>query len=215
VIVDGKKVGSTSVATTYTTYSFNATLTPNVAHDIQIQYINDTVISGQDRNLYLRSITTNGLVTLATSAYEVYHSAVGGGPGNIASSGNMYWNGTAEFSLPAALFPSLAPALKVAKRTAVLKSSQTPSIQATPAPEMADHSVYGVLIAMQKGIWTLRTRTGVLTVDSREALKTYHSVVPTIGGALLVRGQYDGAGVLHATSVLRAKNMVTLWGKDS
>jgi hypothetical protein len=215
VIVDGKKVGSTSVGTTTTTYTFNAVLAPNVAHDIQIQYTNDTVIKGQDRNLILRSIATDGQTTLATSSYEVYHSAVGGGPGDIPSSGNMYWNGTAEFSLPATLFPSLAPALKVAKRSAGLKSSQTPSIQAEPTPAVADHAVYGVVVAMRMGILTLQTRTGVLTVDARDALRTHRSVVPTIGGALLVRGQYSGAGVLHAQSILRAKNLTTLWGKDS
>jgi hypothetical protein len=102
VIVDGNNIGSTYVGATTATYSFNTTLAPNSAHDVQIVYDNDAVISGADRNLQLNSIGINGQSFAATSASEVYHAT--GGPGDIASSGNMYWNGTAEFSLPATLF---------------------------------------------------------------------------------------------------------------
>ena len=62
----------------------------------------------------------------------------------------------------------------------------------------------------------LRTRSGkVVTVEPREARKTFHSVVPILDGALLVRGDYDHDGVLHARSILRAKNLPALWGQDS
>jgi endoglucanase len=105
VIVDGVKIGSTYVGSTTKTYSFTApNLASNTAHDVQIVYDNDAVISGVDRNLLLNSISVDGKTFAATSAYEVYHAT--GGPGNIASSGNMNWAGTAEFSLPASLFPS-------------------------------------------------------------------------------------------------------------
>jgi hypothetical protein len=104
VIVDGKNIGSTYVGATTATYSFNTTLTSNSAHDVQLVYDNDAVVSGVDRNLLLQSIGINGKTYAATSAYEVYHAT--GGPGDIASSGNMYWNGTAEFSLPASEFSS-------------------------------------------------------------------------------------------------------------
>jgi len=215
VIVDGKTIGSTSVGTTTATYAFNTTIAPNTAHDIQIQYTNDTVINGQDRNLILNSIGVDGRTTLATSSYEIYH-AQAGGQGDFPSDGNMYWKGTAEFSLPATLFPSMAAAVKSAKTSAVLKSSTAPSIQADPGPALPGHSVYGVLVAMQKGSLTLRTREGKLvTIDNSLAVKSYQSVIPVVGGALLVRGDYDQAGVLHATSILRAKNLKTLWGKGS
>jgi hypothetical protein len=54
-----------------------------------------------------------------------------------------------------------------------------------------------------------------VTVDNSLAVKSYHSVIPSVGGALLVRGEYDAKGVLHARSILRAKNLKALWGKDS
>jgi hypothetical protein len=107
VIVDGQNIGSTYVGATTATYSFNTTLAPNSAHDVKLVYDNDAVVSGVDRNLQLNSIGINGKTYAATSAYEVYHAT--GGPGDIASSGNMYWNGTAEFSLPASEFSSTTP----------------------------------------------------------------------------------------------------------
>ena len=216
VIVDGKTVGSTSVATTSATYSFNTVLAANIAHDIQIQYVNDTVIAGQDRNLILSSIGVDGRTTLATSTYEVYHSAVGGGPGDLSSNGNMYWNGTAEFSLPASQFPTMSPATKVAKTTAVAKTTKAAFIEAAADPVLPGHAVYGTVTAMQKGSLTLRSRTGKLvTVNNAVAVKAFHSVIPVIGHAVLVRGEYDKAGVLHATSIQHAQDLKTLWGKDN
>ena len=216
VVVDGKMIGSTSVGTTSATYSFNTVLAANTAHDIQIQYTNDTVINGQDRNLILNSIGVDGRTTLATSSYEIYHSAVGGGPGNLSSNGNMYWNGTAEFSLPATLFPTMTAKVKAAKTLAVAKLSTPPSIEPEISAALPGHSIFGTLIAMRKGALTLRTRTGKLvTVDNSVAVKSYHSVIPIVGGALLIRGEYDAKGVLHARSILRAKNLKALWGKDS
>ena len=218
VIVDGRTIGSTSVGTASATYSFNTTLTANTAHDIQIQYTNDTVINGQDRNLILNSIAVDGRTTLATSSFEVYHvPSVLGYPNNIiASDGNMYWTGTAEFSLPATQFPAMSAAVKAARTLAVAKLSKPPWIQAAATGALPGHSIYGVLTAMRKGSLTLRTRTGKLvTVDNSEAVKSYRSVIPVVGRALLVRGEYDAKGVLHARSILRAKKLKSLWGKDS
>jgi hypothetical protein len=104
VIVDGQKIGSTYVGSTTATYSFSApNLAPNTAHDIQLVYDNDHATKGVDRNLYLQSISVDGKSYAATSSYEVYHAS---GQGDLPSDGNMYWNGTAEFKLPASLFSS-------------------------------------------------------------------------------------------------------------
>jgi hypothetical protein len=103
VYVDGQKIGSTYVGSKTATYSFNApTLATGVGHDIQLVYDNDTVVSGKDRNLFLNSITVDGKTVAATSSYETYHSQ---GQGDWPSTGNMYWNGTAEFKLPSSMFP--------------------------------------------------------------------------------------------------------------
>ena len=132
VIVDGTEIGSTFVGTTASTYSFDdPTLTPNQAHDIQIVYNNDAVINGQDRNLKLNSITVYGQTIAATSQYEVYH-AEAGGQGDIASSGAMNWNGTAEFKLPASMFPSTTPVTPTAPATPVTTPSPANTISLPP-----------------------------------------------------------------------------------
>jgi hypothetical protein len=108
LVADGTVIGSATVASTSTqTYSFRTALAGGgtAAHDIQVRFDNDAVINGQDRNLYLQSIAVDGQTTQATDRSEVYHATgtatSGYGPGDIASSGNMYWQGTAEFQLPA------------------------------------------------------------------------------------------------------------------
>ena len=114
LIVDGITIGSATVDSTSTqAYSFNTALVGggSAAHDIQVKFENDAVINGQDRNLYLQSISVNGQTTAATSGAEIYHAtgsaSTGFGPGDVTSSGNMYWQGAAEFSLPAAAHSSI------------------------------------------------------------------------------------------------------------
>src|ERR1700722_1543323 len=101
VLLDGKLLGQVTVGSSTQTYTFSTPVSLNTAHDVQIEYVNDTVINGQDRNLTLNSIAVNGQTVSATSPYEVYHAT---GQGNFASDGAMNWNGTAEFSLPASMF---------------------------------------------------------------------------------------------------------------
>lgn len=103
LIVDNTVVGHAAVTTTPSDYTFNVSLAPGRAHDIQVRFDNDAVVNGQDRNLFLRSITVNGQTIAATSSHEVYHAP---GVGDFPGSGRMYWNGSAEFSLPASDFPA-------------------------------------------------------------------------------------------------------------
>ena len=109
LVVDGTTVGNATVNSTTQAYSFNTTLAggSTAAHDIKVLFDNDAVINGQDRNLFLQSISVDGQTTAATDSHEVYHAtgtaSSGFGPGDLASNGNMYWQGTAEFNLPAVL----------------------------------------------------------------------------------------------------------------
>jgi len=212
VIADGKTIGSTSVGPATATYSFNTSLAPNTAHDIQIQYTNDDVINNQDRNLLLSSIAIDGRAVAATSSYEVYHAVAG--PGDLPSNGNMYWTGTAEFSLPASLFPAMSPAAKAAKVAAVTKTSKASFVQGDADPVLPGHTVYGTLVSMRSGWLTLRTRSGLLKVDNTQAVKSHKSAITTIGDALLVRGEYGKAGVMIARSIQRTQPSRALWGRD-
>ena len=100
LIVDGTTIGSdTASSATAQPFSFSAFLTPGEAHDIGVQFDNDFANGIEDRNLYLKSITVDGQTVSATSSCEVYNST--SSYGAIPSSGTMYWNGTADFHLPA------------------------------------------------------------------------------------------------------------------
>jgi hypothetical protein len=62
----------------------------------------------------------------------------------------------------------------------------------------------------------LQTRTGaVVSVDLAAARKAGHAgtaIHP--GSAMLVRGDYDRSGVLHAQAVVRVKSSPALWRAD-
>jgi hypothetical protein len=99
LIVDGTTIGSDTVSSaTAQPFSFSTTLTPGVSHVIGVQYDNDVATKTQDRNLLLKSIVVDGQTMSATSNNEVYNSI--SSHGAIPSDGNMFWNGTANFSLP-------------------------------------------------------------------------------------------------------------------
>ena len=106
LLVDGQKVGSATAGTAENAYTFQTNLTAGEAHDIQVEYTNDTVIDGQDRNLFLQSISVNGTTVPATSSYEVYDPIAGVNQADKPGDGNMYWDGTANFTLPASFFPA-------------------------------------------------------------------------------------------------------------
>ncbi|MFC0406629.1 right-handed parallel beta-helix repeat-containing protein [Roseomonas elaeocarpi] len=104
LLVDDVQVGDATVGTNQQSYDFDASLDSSKAHSIKVVYDNDTYVDGQDRNLLLQSISVNGNTVQATDAREVYHAT--GGPGDLQSTGDMVWAGTAEFNLPSSVFGS-------------------------------------------------------------------------------------------------------------
>lgn len=81
--------------------------------------------------------------------------------------------------------------------------------------KLPGHAVYGTLLAAGELTMTLRTRTGAtITVDAAPAIAAHNSAVPVAGRAFLVRGTTDSSGILHASSILRAKPSPALWPPD-
>ena len=81
--------------------------------------------------------------------------------------------------------------------------------------KLPGHAVYGTLLAAGELTMTLRTRTGAtITVDATPAIAAHNSAVPVAGRAFLVRGTTDSSGILHASSILRAKPSPALWPPD-
>jgi hypothetical protein len=86
------------------------------------------------------------------------------------------------------------------------------------APQMnigAPHEITGALVAVRASTLTLRTRTGkIVRVDDSAAVLHERTAVLVVGEAFTARGAYDAGGVLHATTVLRAKPHPAAWPPD-
>jgi hypothetical protein len=91
-------------------------------------------------------------------------------------------------------------------------------VPAQPAAKSADqepHQVYGTIRAIKSGRLTLETREKrQVEVDAGPAIKAYRSSVLNVGGTVVVQGQYDAKGVLHAETIQRAKASPAIWPAD-
>ncbi|HYG89236.1 MAG TPA: carbohydrate-binding domain-containing protein, partial [Azospirillum sp.] len=72
VLIDGKKIGEGTAGTTAKDFTFSGTVSADAAHKVQIQYDNDAVINGQDRNLTVNKVTINGKAVLPTASNVSY-----------------------------------------------------------------------------------------------------------------------------------------------
>jgi hypothetical protein len=95
-----------------------------------------------------------------------------------------------------------------------LKPSATIAGAEAPATAEQDSRVFGQVKSIDGSLIMVQTRTGLLEVDTSQAQNDHLSAVPVVGNALMVRGRYDAAGVLHAQTVLRAKSSPDLWEPD-
>ncbi|WP_148219735.1 right-handed parallel beta-helix repeat-containing protein [Azospirillum sp. B510] len=94
LLVDGQKVGEGSTGTTAKDFVFTPVLTTGTAHKIQVQYDNDGVVNGQDRNLTVNSVSINGHSYSPTSSAVTYDKGALDGRDVAAGQKDMWWNGT-------------------------------------------------------------------------------------------------------------------------
>lgn len=93
-----------------------------------------------------------------------------------------------------------------------LAASPQPAAKST---DQTPHQVYGTIRAIKGGMLTLETREKrSLEVDAAPAVKSYRSSVLNVGGTVIVEGQYDAKGVLHAETIQRAKTSPAIWPAD-
>jgi hypothetical protein len=87
----------------------------------------------------------------------------------------------------------------------------------SPAPRLPPgaHEIYGTIKTVAGAEVTLSTRTGNLVpVDAADAVDRHLSVGLQVGEPVTVFGSYRLSGILHATSVFRAKSSPTGWPPD-
>ncbi len=105
VRVNGSVIGSVAVqSTSFTDFSFN---TPALAAGarVDIVFTNDTLINGEDRNLYLAYLAQGSQVLMPTETNAVYDRGIGSkafdGLDTVTGQSAMYWNGALRLTWPA------------------------------------------------------------------------------------------------------------------
>jgi hypothetical protein len=86
-----------------------------------------------------------------------------------------------------------------------------------PRPPLApgEHEIYGTIRTLGDGRMTLRTRTGTrVAVAVRAAIDAHLSVDLHQGRTVRVIGRRDGAGLLQASSIVKAKPSPLAWPTD-
>jgi len=145
VLVDGKAIGEGTATTEAKDFSFTGSVTADQAHKVQVQYDNDAVIDGQDRNLTVHSVTVNGDSFAATDKAVTYDVNALDGQEVTAGQSGLWWNGTLVVDADKSHFPAgtdtgtpATPVTPVAPATPTTPTTPTGS---TPAISVSDATV--------------------------------------------------------------------------
>jgi hypothetical protein len=77
------------------------------------------------------------------------------------------------------------------------------------------HEIYGTVRGIDGSTLMVEKRTGaLLKVDAAAAFANFQAAQPAVGRGILIRGSIDAAGVLHATTLLHAKDGSAIWPPD-
>ena len=110
LLVDGKKIGEGVAGATAKDFTFRTDLTADQAHKVQVQYDNDAVVNGQDRNLFVNTVTINGHAVASTAPNVTYDKGALNGLDVAKGQSGMWWNGTLVVAADKSWFPSAATA---------------------------------------------------------------------------------------------------------
>jgi hypothetical protein len=111
---------------------------------------------------------------------------------------SIYGLGTGAVAAPPA---NRAPAIRTSASYAALPAGQ--------------HEFSGTVQSIEGSTIMIVTRAGaVMKIDAAAAIANFHAAPPSVGHGILVRGTIDEFGVLHADSVLHAKDNPAMWQPD-
>ncbi|HYG85022.1 MAG TPA: carbohydrate-binding domain-containing protein, partial [Azospirillum sp.] len=192
VLIDGKQIGQGTAGTTAKDFTFSGTVSADAAHKVQIQYDNDAVINGQDRNLTVNKVTINGKAVLPTASNVSYDKFALDGKDVIAGQSVMKWGGTLIVSADKSYFPASA----AAQQEIVVNA------QGTAAAGVNAH--FKVLIdGKQIGEGTAGTTAKDFTFKGNVSADAAHKV----------QIQYDNDAVINGQDRNLTVNKVTINGK--
>ena len=215
VLLDGVVIGEARATNgTAAPFSFKAEVDPTVAHRVQIHYDNDATVNGQDRNLFVKSVSINGHEVKVTDPGVTYDKGAVDGKDVVAGQEGLYWGGAINLTAPAQYFdkpvqPAPAePAFYVAANGKDTWSGTLaePNADGTDGPfaslERARDAMRTSDIDttyVREGTYTL-TRTVELTAaDNGNAFRNYPGETPVLSGGERVTGFVsEGNGVFSA-----------------
>ena len=77
------------------------------------------------------------------------------------------------------------------------------------------HEIYGTVRGIDGATVLVERRTGApIKVDAAAAFADFQAAQPSVGHGILIRGSIDEAGVVHAQTLLHAKDASALWPAD-
>ncbi|MFC5308247.1 carbohydrate-binding domain-containing protein, partial [Azospirillum picis] len=94
LLVDGRKIGEGTTGDTAKDFVFKTDIVESQAHKVQVQYDNDGIVHGTDRNLFVDGITINGKSILPTDDIVSYDKGALDGRDVVDGRDGLWWNGT-------------------------------------------------------------------------------------------------------------------------
>ncbi len=95
--------------------------------------------------------------------------------------------------------------------TGVTRNGQA---ETSPTDQKSPREVYGKIASVDGSRLTIQIRTGTVQVDAAAAVQAHRVVPLVIGHAVVIRGASDAKGILHADTILRAKESPATWPPD-
>ncbi|UEM07134.1 family 16 glycosylhydrolase (plasmid) [Skermanella rosea] len=107
LLIDGKEMGEGTAGASANVYTYTAKVSTEHPHKVQVQFVNDIMINGQDRNLYIHDITINGHLVAPGDDNVSYDRGALDDRDVIAGQSAMYWNGTLSVDSDASYFSAV------------------------------------------------------------------------------------------------------------
>ncbi|MGF7177602.1 carbohydrate-binding domain-containing protein [Azospirillum doebereinerae] len=219
VLVDGQVIGDgRATSGTTTPFTFKTALDATVGHTVQIWYDNDSTVNGQDRNLYVKSVSINGHTVAATDSIVTYDKGAVDGKDVVKGQEGLFWGGAlnvkagAELFQPAPAAPPTAPTQpafyvatngkdswsgKLAAPNADGTDGPFATLEAARNAMRADSSIDTTYI--REGTYHLTKTLELTALDKGNGFQNYPGEKPVLSGGEKVTGfTSEGNGIYSA-----------------
>ncbi|MBP2306715.1 hypothetical protein GBZ48_26750 [Azospirillum melinis] len=143
LLVDGKKIGEGTTDATAKDFVFKTDIVEGQGHKVQVQYDNDGIFHGTDRNLIVNEITINGKSVLPTDDHVTYDKGTLDGHDVADGQAGMWWNGTLVVDADKSYFPTSGVTPPTIPPVSEAPSTDpTPSTPAPTVPKPTDPGFY-------------------------------------------------------------------------